>query len=365
MEYPFSPKEKRTGFWASPRAPMENLAPMDCGTRNSNSEDLFNNFSDLMNFDAYAGWCNSPSMTDQMFASYGFSSFQSTSCTSFDTSNVMASNSSVVPEGGSTSNAMGSSFDCGDRMGFQQTSTDCYTIDTNDVDDLVPKQSSGVYRENNSNMSNSMVSRPVPLSLDEKMLRALSFFKLSSGGGILAQVWVPRKHGVDYILSTSDQPYLLDQMLAGYREVSRKFTFSAEAKPGTFLGLPGRVFSSKVPEWTSNVVYYNEAEYVRVTHAVDHAVCSSIALPVFQFPEMSCSAVLEIVTVKERQNFDAEMENICNVLQVSSYFYSDITLFSSLLCDSVSQYKLLLAWPSGRPYFLFELCSFLLDGRGL
>lgn len=315
MEHPFSPKEKGTGYWASPRAPMENLAPLDCGTRSSNSEDLFNNFSDLLNFDAYAGWCNSPSVTDQMFASYGFSSFQSTPCASFDTSNVMASNSSVASEGGGTSNAMGSSFHHGDRIGFQQTSTDCYPIDANDADDLVPKQSSGVYRENNSNMSNSMICRPVPQSLDEKMLRALSFFKLSSGGGILAQVWVPRKHGDDYILSTSDQPYLLDQMLAGYREVSRKFTFSAEAKPGTFLGLPGRVFSSKVPEWTSNVAYYNEAEYVRVTHAVNHAVRSCIALPVFQFPEMLCSAVLEIVSVKEKPNFDAEMENICNALQ--------------------------------------------------
>ncbi|KAH9727396.1 protein NLP8 [Citrus sinensis] len=315
MEHPFSPKEKGTGYWASPRAPMENLAPLDCGTRSSNSGDLFNNFSDLLNFDAYAGWCNSPSVTDQMFASYGFSSFQSTPCASFDTSNVMASNSSVASEGGGTSNAMESSFDRGDRIGFQQTSTDCYPIDTNDADDLVPKQSSGVYRENNTNMSNSMICRPVPPSLDEKMLRALSFFKLSSGGGILAQVWVPRKQGDDYILSTSDQPYLLDQMLAGYREVSRKFTFSAEAKPGTFLGLPGRVFSSKVPEWTSNVAYYNEAEYARVTHAVNHAVRSCIALPVFQFPEISCSAVLEIVSVKEKPNFDAEIENICNALQ--------------------------------------------------
>ncbi|MCI53324.1 protein NLP8-like, partial [Trifolium medium] len=46
-------------------------------------------------------------------------------------------------------------------------------------------------------------------------------------------------------------------MLAGYREVSRTFTFSTEGKPGFLPGLLGCVFISKVPEWTSNVGYYN------------------------------------------------------------------------------------------------------------
>lgn len=333
MEYPFSPKEKGTGYWVYPRAQMENPAPLDCGMRSSFNEDLLNNFSELMNFDAYAGWCNSPSVTDQMFASYGLSSFQSIPYASFDTSNVVASNSLAVLDGGGSSNAVETSYNCGDRMVFQQTSADPrYPPDANDADDLVQKQSSGVYQDNNmSDVSNCLVSRPVPRSLDEKMLRALSVFKESSGGGILAQVWVPIKHGDQIILTTSDQPYLLDQMLAGYREVSRTFTFSAEVKPGSFLGLPGRVFLSKVPEWTSNIIYYNEAEYVRVTHAVNHAVRSSIALPVFQSPEMTCCAVLEIVSMKEKPNFDSDLENICSALQVSLY----------------------------SPYFVVKLCCFL------
>lgn len=143
--------------------------------------------------------------------------------------------------------------------------------------------------------------------------------KESSGGGILAQFWVPIKHGDQYILSTCEQPYLLDQVLAGYREVSRAFTFAAEVKPGSFPGLPGRVFISKFPEWTSNVGYYNAAEFLRVRHAVDHEVRGSIALPVFEDDpvEMSCCAVLELVTVKEKPNFDVEMENVCRALQVS------------------------------------------------
>ncbi|KAJ7947470.1 Plant regulator RWP-RK family protein, putative isoform 1 [Quillaja saponaria] len=165
-------------------------------------------------------------------------------------------------------------------------------------------------------MSNCILSRQPGWSLDERMLRALSLFKESASGSILAQVWVPIKHGDHYILSTSEQPYLLDQMLAGYREVSRTFTFSTEGKPGSFLGLPGRVFISKVPEWASDVGYYNKTEYARVEHAISYEVCGSIAIPIFDLhTEMSCCAVLELVTTEEKSNFDRELEAVCHALQ--------------------------------------------------
>ncbi|GMY10777.1 protein NLP8-like [Fagus crenata] len=93
-------------------------------------------------------------------------------------------------------------------------------------------------------------------------------------------------------------------MLAGYHEVSRLFVFSTERKPGSFLGLPGRVFISTVPEWTSNVSYYNKIDYLRSEHAAHHEVRGSIALAVFFFStEMSCCVVLELVTTKEKLNF--------------------------------------------------------------
>ena len=165
-----------------------------------------------------------------------------------------------------------------------------------------------------------MIPRPLSMSVDEKMLKALSLFKASSGGGILAQVWVPMRLGDQHILSTWEQPYLLDEMLAGYREISRSFVFPTERRSGSFLGLPGRVFISKVPEWTSNVSYYNKVEYLRADHAAQHEVRGSIAVPVFDSPEMSCCAVLELVTTKEKSNFNAELETVCNALQVSIPF---------------------------------------------
>ncbi|KAL5781206.1 hypothetical protein ACOSP7_006235 [Xanthoceras sorbifolium] len=316
MECPFSSKGKGSGYWVSPRAQMENPAPCDSGTKKLTFEDPFNNFSELMNFDAYAGWCNSPIVTDQMFASYNFPSVQSLPCTSFDAFNVTSHNSFVVSDGGGVSNTIESSYNCGDKVVFQQTSAEsCYPLDPKDANNLVPKPTNDGYRENMSDTSHYLVSRPISRSLDEKMLKALSIFKESSKGGILAQVWVPVMRGDQYMLSTSDQPYLLDQMLAGYREVSRTYTFSTEVKPGSFPGLPGRVFISKVPEWTSDVNYYNETEYLRVTHAVKHSVHGSIAIPVFESPEIPCCAVLELVTLKEKANFDSEMESVCDALQ--------------------------------------------------
>uniref|UniRef100_A0A2P2PIB6 Transcription factor n=1 Tax=Rhizophora mucronata TaxID=61149 RepID=A0A2P2PIB6_RHIMU len=297
MDYPFSLKE-------------------DGVTENSILEDPFNNFSELMNFDMYAGWCNSPSMMDHIFGSDGTSSFQFTPWTPLDRLNFGPENSAVSPSGDPL-NAAATSFSRGDKMVFQHSTSKFGNMsDSTEVEDPAARQNNGAHPPgNSSNVTNCMISRPFGISLDEKMLRALSTLKESSGGGILAQVWVPIRRGAHYFLSTSEQPYLLDQMLAGYREVSRGFTFSAEMKPDFPLGLPGRVFISKVPEWTSNVMYYNKTEYLRVKHAIDHDVRGSVAVPVFDTNEMSCCAVLEIVTVKEKLDFDLEIENICHALK--------------------------------------------------
>ncbi|KAI5351115.1 hypothetical protein L3X38_004006 [Prunus dulcis] len=250
MEYPFSPKEKGSDHWASSRAQVENLGSLDVGTRNSISEDMFNNISELMNFDTYAGWC-SPAAMDQISASFGVPSCPSVTYAPLDALNFAEQNGEALPgtEGGETFNVGGSSFSCEDKIVFQQMDTPQFGVstDSHDANDLAAK------------LNNE-----------------------SSGGGILAQLWVPVKYGDHYLLSTCEQPYLLDHILAGYREVSRTFTFPAEEKQGSILGLPGRVFVSKVPEWTSDFFNFDS--------------------------EMSCCAVLELVSTKEKPNFDTEME---------------------------------------------------------
>ncbi|KAI4334626.1 hypothetical protein L6164_019291 [Bauhinia variegata] len=296
MEYPFTPKGKGIGYWTSPRAQLEGLSG---GIRNSISED----FSELMSFDTYAGWCNSWSANEQILAN-GFSSFAPYA--SSDGFNLAEQNSGAffMTEVSGNYNTMG------EKVEFQRVDT--RFVNANDANNLNSGQNNGSFEQLNT----LDVARSPGWSLDERMLKALSFFKESAGGGILAQVWVPIKQGDKFILSTSEQPYLLDQMLAGYREVSRAFTFSAEEKTGSLPGLPGRVFISKVPEWTSNVVYYNKTEYLRVEHAIDHEVRGSIAVPVFDLhSEIPCSGVLELVTTKEQPDFDGELEIVCQALQ--------------------------------------------------
>nr|CAB3489484.1 unnamed protein product [Digitaria exilis] len=157
------------------------------------------------------------------------------------------------------------------------------------------------------------------ITLPERMLKALAILQESSNvfGAILVQVWMPVKHGECQVLTTSDQPFLLDQSLTGYREISRQFMFSAAGGPGQFPGLPGRVFMSGMPEWTSNVMYYHDSEYLRAEHAVRHEVRGSLAVPVFDFsgPLDSCCVVLEVVMTQEKDNFCSEIDDISKALQ--------------------------------------------------
>ncbi|KAL8196110.1 hypothetical protein R6Q57_025110 [Mikania cordata] len=293
MEYPSPTKDRPMSLWASPRAQMDNSASLDGF---SGPEDPFNNFSELMNFDTYAGWCTSPSAADQMLASFALSAGYA----SYDYSNF-------------TEQAKGG-FLPNDVVNAQNSiNSGDFILPVNSADENGGSSQQKEIQET----GNGIVQRSLPTSLAEKMLKALSLFKDSAGTGILAQVWVPIKEGDKHVLSTCEQPYLLDQVLAGYREVSREFTFSAEVKPGNFPGLPGRVFTSKVPEWTSNVAHYNKGEYLRIDHALSHEVRGSIAVPVFEDNSYvkSCCAVLELVTTKEKADFSAEMDRVCLILE--------------------------------------------------
>jgi len=337
MEYPFSSKEREIGDWQSSGTQLVGSTSLDGRMSNSISEDIPNSFSELMNFDTYSGLCSSPSISDQILA-HELPSFASLSYSLPDGFNLVQQNNGqcYMSEVDRNNNDMESSPIYGEKVACQQMDTLLGLLnDANEANNLNYKQKNNGSPQqlNNSDADNYIMSRPPALSLDERMLRALSFFKESAGGGILAQVWVPIKDGDQLILSTSEQPYLLDQMLAGYREVSRTFTFSAEGKSGCLLGLPGRVFTSKVHEWTSNVGYYSTNEYLRFEHAINHHVRGSIAFPIFDVhSELSC-AVLEIVTTKEKPDFNRELEIVCRALQVSVSF-SSVTYLWALFCLS-------------------------------
>ncbi|XP_020104977.1 protein NLP2-like isoform X2 [Ananas comosus] len=273
---------------------MDQFPPFSQGNGTPMSEDVFN-YSALMNIETFTELCN-PSISDRLLLSFNYSSAQ--------------------PKNGTDPYLPSQSFDpsnCTDSPHIRPQNANLHSRCSLNSIEITnsSKDRSGDARDENSIVPRSFAG----ITLVEKLLTALSLFKKSSGGGILAQVWMPMKVGDEYILSTSEQPYLLDQIFSGYREVSRSFTFSWKEAPGMSPGLPGRVFISGMPEWTSNIAFYHPIEYLRVNHALAHEVRGSLALPIFDTHDSSCCAVLELVTKKEKADFDADIDSVCGALE--------------------------------------------------
>ncbi|XP_010536471.1 PREDICTED: protein NLP4-like [Tarenaya hassleriana] len=157
-------------------------------------------------------------------------------------------------------------------------------------------------------------------SVTERLVQALKSVKdFTRERGSLIQLWVPVNRGGKRILTTKEQPFSVDPMchrLANYREISESFHFSAEQEDSKDLvGLPGRVFLGKVPEWTPDVRFFRSEEYPRVQHAQDCDVRGTLAIPVFEQGSKACLGVIEIVMTTQMVKSRFELESICKALQ--------------------------------------------------
>lgn len=162
----------------------------------------------------------------------------------------------------------------------------------------------------------------VEATVKERLRRALeriASMSQTQTGELLAQVWVPTVIGDRQVLTTCGQPFWLDsrnERLASYRSVSMKYQFSADESARAELGLPGRVFVGRVPEWTPDVRYFTTEEYPRVRHAQFFDIRGSVALPIFEPRSRACLGVVELVMTTQKVNYNAEIENICSALKV-------------------------------------------------
>ncbi|XP_057839420.2 protein NLP6 [Cryptomeria japonica] len=157
-----------------------------------------------------------------------------------------------------------------------------------------------------------------PSLLKERMTQALRYIKAFSGSNVLAQVWVPIKKNGKRVLTTYGQPYALDpgsDKLINFRTVSLKYEFSTDENSDEGLGIPGRVFLRKLPEWTPNVQYYSSKEYPRIIHAQDYNVRGSLALPVFEPENQTCIGVVELIMTAQKIHYAPEVENVCRALE--------------------------------------------------
>ncbi|KAF8028054.1 hypothetical protein BT93_E0846 [Corymbia citriodora subsp. variegata] len=163
--------------------------------------------------------------------------------------------------------------------------------------------------------------------IKERMTQALRYFKESTEQLVLAQVWAPVKNGGQYVLTTSGQPFVLGPDTYGfhqYRMVSLKYLFSADGENDGVLGLPGRVFRQKLPEWTPNVQYYTSKEYSRLDHALHYNVQGTLALPVFEPSGQSCVGVLELIMTSQKINYGPVVDKVCKALEAVNLKSSEI-----------------------------------------
>ncbi|KAG1361072.1 protein NLP1 [Cocos nucifera] len=165
-------------------------------------------------------------------------------------------------------------------------------------------------------------------SVKDRFMHALGYIKETHReGNVLVQLWVPMKRGDQLVLTTYGQPFLVDpncEKLVNYREISTNYEFSAEENSGRALGLPGRVFLGRLPEWTPDVRYFDSSEFPRVGYAQWFDVRGTIALPVFEPGGRSCLGVVEVVTTTQNMNHSSELQNICNALQAVDLTSSEV-----------------------------------------
>ncbi|XP_045815560.1 protein NLP6-like isoform X2 [Trifolium pratense] len=173
------------------------------------------------------------------------------------------------------------------------------------------------------------------------MTQALRQFKEWTEQNVLAQVWAPVRNGNRYKLTTSGQPFVLDPHSNGlhqYRTVSLMYMFSVDGENDEILGLPGRVFQQKLPEWTPNVQYYSSKEYSRLNHALHYNVRGTLALPVFEPPGQSCVAVLELIMTSQKINYAPEVDKVCKALEAVNLRSSEILEYPySQICNEDRQ----------------------------
>ncbi|KAI3816266.1 hypothetical protein L1987_15959 [Smallanthus sonchifolius] len=164
-----------------------------------------------------------------------------------------------------------------------------------------------------------MASSGSSLSVMERLIYAINNIRhYAVDKNALIQVWLPETIQGNKVLSTSRRLFSLDlncPRLSNYRNVSESYHFAAEGDARDIVGLPGRVFMQKVPEWTPDVRLFKIEEYSRVSHAQEHDVRGSFAVPVFDQDVKDCIGVVEVVMTTQKSKYTLEIQSLCEALE--------------------------------------------------
>ncbi|XP_076892888.1 protein NLP5-like [Bidens hawaiensis] len=159
----------------------------------------------------------------------------------------------------------------------------------------------------------------VNVGVTERLVYAIQNVKQSAlHQHALIQIWLPETREGTKILSTNDQLFSLGPgcpQLSKFRNISETYWFATEDDSKDIVGLPGRVFMGKVPEWTPDVRFFKPVEYPRVVHAQEYDVRGSVAVPIFYRDRRSCLGVIEVVMTTRKSNYALEIEDCCKALE--------------------------------------------------
>ncbi|KAK4434120.1 protein NLP4 [Sesamum alatum] len=174
----------------------------------------------------------------------------------------------------------------------------------------------------------------------DRLIQALGYIKdRSRDKDVLIQVWVPVIRGGKRVLTTSNQPFSLEvncPRLAHYREISVNYQFPAEEDSKEVVGLPGRVFRSKVPEWTPDVRFFTRDEYPRVGHAQQYDVRGTLAVPVLEQGSHSCLGVIEVVLTTQKIQYRPELESVCKALEAVDLRSAEVSSAQNIKTSDLS-----------------------------
>ncbi|KAF5747235.1 hypothetical protein HS088_TW06G01416 [Tripterygium wilfordii] len=177
-------------------------------------------------------------------------------------------------------------------------------------------------------------------SVSDRLIQAIGCMKdLTRDKDALIQIWVPINQGGRRVLTTHDQPFSLDpssRRLVNYRDVSIQYQFSAEKNSSDVVGLPGRVFLGKIPEWTPDVQLFRSDEYARVRHAQQYDVHGTLAVPVFEQGSTACLGVIEVVTTAQKTEYHPELESVCKALEAVDLRSSGVPSFQNVMARDES-----------------------------
>ncbi|GJW73563.1 protein NLP4, partial [Tanacetum coccineum] len=128
---------------------------------------------------------------------------------------------------------------------------------------------------------------------------------------LFIQPWLPVRKGGECVLTTEDQPFILNSNkkgLLGYRDISKSQHFATEDNSEAFFGLPSLVFLKKFPMCTSG-----GKEDANNDQQLN--LCGFLDLPIFEVGSGTCLGVIEIVTISQNFNYRHELNNIRKALE--------------------------------------------------